>query len=98
MKILDIPERYQLRKIPLQAADCTELEEESKWIFVNLFSSPTISKQDFIFSNFVETDLLSSKARSLISKIYSVLDFIRNRHYDLLFIVNYRRELISPEL
>ena len=98
MKILDIPERYQLRKVPLQAADGTELEEESKWIFVNLFSSPTISKQDCIISNFIDTDLLCSKARSLISKIYSVLDFIRNRHYDLLFIVNYRRELISPEL
>ena len=98
IKIVDIPERYQIRKIPLETADEYELEEEAKWIFSNFFTSSTVSNQEYVKESLVNINMFGLKARSFISKIKSILDLIRNRHYDLMFIANYRRELIAPEI
>uniref|UniRef100_A0A4W5L4X4 Transcription elongation factor SPT6 n=1 Tax=Hucho hucho TaxID=62062 RepID=A0A4W5L4X4_9TELE len=41
----DMPERFQLRSIPVKPAEDDELEEEAEWIYRNAFSTPTISMQ-----------------------------------------------------
>ena len=98
IKIVDVPERYQTRKIPLESADECELEEEARWIFTNFFTYSTVSSQDYVKENLLNVNTFGLKARSFICKIKSILDLIRNRHYDLMFISNYRKELISPEI
>ena len=98
IKIVDIPERYQTRKIPFEGADEFELEEEAKWIFSNYFTLSTISNQEYVKENLININMFGVKARSFVSKIKSILDLIRNRHYDLMFIANYRRELIAPDI
>uniref|UniRef100_G3QB56 SPT6 homolog, histone chaperone and transcription elongation factor n=1 Tax=Gasterosteus aculeatus aculeatus TaxID=481459 RepID=G3QB56_GASAC len=42
----DMPERFQLRSIPVKPAEDDELEEEAEWIFRHGFSTLTISMQE----------------------------------------------------
>ncbi|CAB1315856.1 unnamed protein product, partial [Coregonus sp. 'balchen'] len=44
----DMPERFQLRSIPVKPAEDNELEEEAEWIYRNAFSTPTISMQEYV--------------------------------------------------
>lgn len=103
IRVLDIPERYQLRKVPITGAEDFELEQEAKWIYQHIFDDDTISQQDYCTRTLNEygRDLNPNgdlRAQAIIKKIKSALDCIRNRHSDLTFISNYRRELIEPEL
>ena len=41
----DMPERFQLRSIPVESAEDHELQEEAEWMWRHIFSNPTISKQ-----------------------------------------------------
>ena len=43
----DIPERFQLRAVPVRAATEGELEEEAEWIYKQAFMVPPISQQNF---------------------------------------------------
>jgi transcription elongation factor SPT6 len=47
IRMKDIPERMQLRSVPVTkvAKDSPELEEEAEWIYKQAFCRPTISKQ-----------------------------------------------------
>ncbi|XP_066551774.1 transcription elongation factor SPT6 isoform X1 [Amia ocellicauda] len=94
----DMPERFQLRVIPVKPAEDDELEEEAEWIYRNAFSTPTISMQE-------STDYLdrgstnfSRKGPSTIQKIKEALNFMRNQHFEVPFIAFYRKEYVEPEL
>jgi transcription elongation factor SPT6 len=41
----DMPERFQLRQVPVKATEEGEVEEEAEWIYKQAFSTPTVSQQ-----------------------------------------------------
>jgi len=41
----DMPERFQLRQIPVKETEEGELDEEAEWIYKQAFNNPTCSKQ-----------------------------------------------------
>uniref|UniRef100_UPI0034C6DEEA SPT6 n=1 Tax=Homo sapiens TaxID=9606 RepID=UPI0034C6DEEA len=84
IRATDLPERFQLRSIPVKGAEDDELEEEADWIYRNAFATPTIS--------------LSRKGPSTIQKIKEALGFMRNQHFEVPFIAFYRKEYVEPEL
>ncbi|RZF40546.1 hypothetical protein LSTR_LSTR000425 [Laodelphax striatellus] len=89
----DIPERMQLREIPVTSVPegSDELEEEAKWIYKHAFQKSTISSQD-------GPDRPPRKGPQTVGKIKKALDFIRNQHYEVPFIAFYRKEYVQPEL
>ncbi|XP_065344159.1 transcription elongation factor SPT6 [Cloeon dipterum] len=91
----DIPERIQLRQVPLVkvAKDSPELEEEAKWIFANAFSKGTISQQEGEGRGASKKDPVTT-----IPKIKKCLEFIRCDLFEVPFIAFYRKEYTQPEL
>uniref|UniRef100_A0A9L0R533 Transcription elongation factor SPT6 n=1 Tax=Equus caballus TaxID=9796 RepID=A0A9L0R533_HORSE len=61
IRATDLPERFQLRSIPVKGAEDDELEEEADWIYRNAFATPTISLQvpfiAFYRKEYVEPEL-----------------------------------------
>jgi len=47
IRIADIPERFQLRTVPVRAAVESELDEEAEWIYKQAFMEEPISQQNF---------------------------------------------------
>uniref|UniRef100_A0AAZ3PCN5 Transcription elongation factor SPT6 n=1 Tax=Oncorhynchus tshawytscha TaxID=74940 RepID=A0AAZ3PCN5_ONCTS len=95
----DMPERFQLRSIPVKPAEDNELEEEAEWIYRNAFSTPTISMQESTdYLDRGTTTNLSRKGPSTIAKIKEALNFMRNQHFEVPFIAFYRKEYVEPEL
>ncbi|XP_078492453.1 transcription elongation factor SPT6 [Ciona intestinalis] len=99
----DVPERFQLRTIPVKPAEESELELESEWIYKYCFVEPSISKQDAIEdlgSTFSSSTLstLNRKPPSCVGKIQDTLNFMRNQQYEAPFISFYRKEYVEPEL
>ncbi|XP_076825036.1 transcription elongation factor SPT6-like [Clavelina lepadiformis] len=99
----DIPERFQLRAIPLKPAEDTELELEAEWIYKYCFLESAISKQDMvdeIGANFSSSALssLNRKTPSCVAKIQDTLNFMRNELFEPPFIAFYRKEYVEPEL
>ena len=41
----DMPERFQLRQVPVTETEEGELEEEAEWIYKQAFNTPTVSTQ-----------------------------------------------------
>lgn len=41
----DMPERFQLRQVPVKETEEGELEEEAEWIYKQAFNNPPCSKQ-----------------------------------------------------
>lgn len=101
IRVTDIPERFQLRNIPVQRTDDVyELDEEAKWVYEQMYCSPPISKQ--IHYGNERPGVMShggqSKQQSTVPKIKEALNFMRNHFFEVPFIANYRKEYISPEL
>uniref|UniRef100_A0A8C2E8L9 Transcription elongation factor SPT6 n=2 Tax=Cyprinus carpio TaxID=7962 RepID=A0A8C2E8L9_CYPCA len=95
----DMPERFQLRAIPVKPAEDDELEEEAEWIYRNAFSTPTISMQESTdYLDRGTTTNFSRKGPSTIAKIKEALNFMRNQHFEVPFIAFYRKEYVEPEL
>uniref|UniRef100_A0A8C7N0I6 Transcription elongation factor SPT6 n=1 Tax=Oncorhynchus kisutch TaxID=8019 RepID=A0A8C7N0I6_ONCKI len=95
----DMPERFQLRSIPVKPAEDDELEEEAEWIYRNAFSTPTISMQESTdYLDRGATTNFSRKGPSTIAKIKEALNFMRNQHFEVPFIAFYRKEYVEPEL
>uniref|UniRef100_A0A674DZC1 SPT6 homolog, histone chaperone and transcription elongation factor n=1 Tax=Salmo trutta TaxID=8032 RepID=A0A674DZC1_SALTR len=95
----DMPERFQLRSIPVKPAEDNELEEEAEWIYRNAFSTPTISMQESTdYLDRGTTTNFSRKGPSTIAKIKEALNFMRNQHFEVPFIAFYRKEYVEPEL
>uniref|UniRef100_A0A8C9VR57 Transcription elongation factor SPT6 n=1 Tax=Scleropages formosus TaxID=113540 RepID=A0A8C9VR57_SCLFO len=95
----DMPERFQLRAIPVKPAEEDELEEEAEWIYRSAFSTPTISMQESVdYLDRGTTSSFSRKGPSTIQKIKEALNFMRNQHFEVPFIAFYRKEYVEPEL
>uniref|UniRef100_A0A8B9HYD8 SPT6 homolog, histone chaperone and transcription elongation factor n=1 Tax=Astyanax mexicanus TaxID=7994 RepID=A0A8B9HYD8_ASTMX len=95
----DMPERFQLRAIPVKPAEDDELEEEAEWIYRNAFSTPTISMQESTdYLDRGTTTNFSRRGPSTIAKIKEALNFMRNQHFEVPFIAFYRKEYVEPEL
>ncbi|MGH0177772.1 UNVERIFIED_CONTAM: hypothetical protein FKN15_076140, partial [Acipenser sinensis] len=95
----DMPERFQLRTIPVKPAEDDELEVEADWIYRNAFSTLTISIQES--SDYLDRGTASNFSRkgpSTIQKIKEALNFMRNQHFEVPFIAFYRKEYVEPEL
>lgn len=94
----DIPERMQLRTIPVTpvAEGSDELDLEAEWIYKQAFCRPTISIQDAHLN--AEAKERARKGPQTIGKIKKALDFMRNQQFEVPFISFYRKEYVLPEL
>ncbi|XP_065172067.1 transcription elongation factor SPT6 isoform X2 [Atheta coriaria] len=94
----DIPERMQLREVPLTSVpeDSTELDDEAEWIYKQAFCKPPVSNQNADLS--AEARERQKKGPQTIGKIRKALDFMRNQHLEVPFIAFYRKEYVQPEL
>ncbi|XP_052215259.1 transcription elongation factor SPT6-like isoform X2 [Dreissena polymorpha] len=93
----DMPERFQLRSIPVKETEEGELEEESEWIYKQAFRMPTISTQTFLEQDGGSYGY-SKKGPTMVEKIKKALDFMRNKHHEVPFIAFYRKEHVEPDL
>ncbi|XP_045599264.1 transcription elongation factor SPT6 [Procambarus clarkii] len=99
---LDIPERFQLRQIPVSRtrgegddrSTDKELDQEAKWIYHHAFFRPFISNQE----GREEARQRSRRDINMIQKIYNALDLMRNSTCEVPFIAFYRKEEVQPEL
>ncbi|KAK8722073.1 hypothetical protein OTU49_012465 [Cherax quadricarinatus] len=99
---LDIPERFQLRQIPVSRtrgegddrSTDKELDQEAKWIYHHAFFRPYISNQE----GREEARQRSRRDINMIQKIYNALDLMRNSTCEVPFIAFYRKEEVQPEL
>ncbi|KAK7925731.1 hypothetical protein WMY93_008041 [Mugilogobius chulae] len=99
IRTTDMPERFQLRAIPVKPAEDDELEEEAEWIFRHGFSTLTISMQESTdYLDRGTTTNFSRKGPSTIAKIKEALNFMRNQQFEVPFIAFYRKEYVEPEL
>uniref|UniRef100_A0A2M3YZ36 Transcription elongation factor SPT6 n=1 Tax=Anopheles braziliensis TaxID=58242 RepID=A0A2M3YZ36_9DIPT len=87
---LDMPERMQLRDVPVTGVPegMMELEEEAEWIYKQAFCKPHVSDQGTV----------TRKPPSNVPKIKQALDFMRNQHLEVPFIAFYRKEYVQPDL
>ncbi|KAL0838660.1 hypothetical protein ABMA28_016733 [Loxostege sticticalis] len=91
----DVPERMQIREVPITAVEegSSELEDEAEWIYKQAFLKPPVSKADS-----QEARERSRRGSSTITKIRQALDFMRNQTLEVPFIAFYRKEYVQPEL
>ncbi|XP_041979251.1 transcription elongation factor SPT6 [Aricia agestis] len=91
----DIPERMQIREVPITPVEegSTELEDEAEWIYKQAFLKPPVSKADT-----QEARERSRRGSSTVVKIRQALDFMRNQTLEVPFIAFYRKEYVQPEL
>ncbi|CAG9774076.1 unnamed protein product [Ceutorhynchus assimilis] len=94
----DIPERMQLRDVPLTTVpdDSTELDDEAEWIYKQAFCKSTVSNMDVNLTQ--EAREKQRKGPLAIGKIRKALEFMRNQHLEVPFIAFYRKEYVQPEL
>uniref|UniRef100_A0A2K6FY10 Transcription elongation factor SPT6 n=1 Tax=Propithecus coquereli TaxID=379532 RepID=A0A2K6FY10_PROCO len=83
IRATDLPERFQLRSIPVKGAEDDELEEEADWIYRNAFATPTISLQ------VPNKRSLGFEGEPLL--LFPILLCVP-------FIAFYRKEYVEPEL
>ena len=81
IRATDLPERFQLRSIPVCTCDDDELEEEADWLFRYAFTTTTISQQDIEHGDATN----GVRAPSTIDKIKAALSFIRNQQFEVCF-------------
>ncbi|XP_046421769.1 transcription elongation factor SPT6 [Neodiprion fabricii] len=94
----DIPERMQLRSVPVVAVPegSDELDLEAEWIYKQAFCRPSVSVQDSHLN--AEAKERARKGPQTVGKIKKALDFMRNQHFEVPFISFYRKEYVLPEL
>ncbi|XP_012270306.1 transcription elongation factor SPT6 [Orussus abietinus] len=94
----DIPERMQLRSVPVTAVPegSDELDLEAEWIYNQAFCRPSVSVQDAHLNE--EAKERARKGPQTVGKIKKALDFMRNQHFEVPFISFYRKEYVLPEL
>jgi transcription elongation factor SPT6 len=94
---VDVPERFQLRSIPVTSAEDDEIEEEAEWIWKQAFSTSTISIQGADEED-VRQPIAGRKPSSAVPKIREALNFMRKQLFEVPFIAFYRKEYVEPEL
>ena len=81
IRATDMPERFQLRSIPVCMADDGELDEEADWMFRYAFTTTTVSQQDTENNDNNSADGI--RAPTTINKIKAALGFIRNQQFEV---------------
>ncbi|EDV92238.1 GH24153 [Drosophila grimshawi] len=91
----DIPERMQLRQVPVTPVPegSNELNDEANWIYRFAFCKPTVSEQEK-----ADSREKMRKPPTAVNKIKQTLEFIRNQQLEVPFIAFYRKEYVKPEL
>ncbi|EDW66387.1 transcription elongation factor SPT6 [Drosophila virilis] len=91
----DIPERMQLRQVPVTAVPegSHELDDEANWIYRFAFCKQTVSEQEK-----ADNREKMRKPPTAVNKIKQTLEFIRNQQLEVPFIAFYRKEYVKPEL
>ncbi|PVD31669.1 hypothetical protein C0Q70_07087 [Pomacea canaliculata] len=99
IRITDVPERFQLRQIPVKPTEEGELEEESEWIYKQAFSTPTVSNQSYLDQEqSAQYNYSTRRSPTMVSKIKEALNFMRNQRLEVPFIAFYRKEYVEREL
>ncbi|XP_076452893.1 transcription elongation factor SPT6-like [Babylonia areolata] len=99
IRTTDVPERFQLRQIPLVSTAEHELEEEADWIYKQAFATPTITAQSYIDQDqTAQYNYSGRRGTSMINKIKEAINFMRNQRLEVPFIAFYRKEYVEPEL
>ncbi|KAK6192106.1 hypothetical protein SNE40_003644 [Patella caerulea] len=99
IKTADMPERFQLRQVPVLTAEEDELEEEAEWIYKQAFCTKSVSTQTLLEQeqgNQFNFD--RRKGPEMVNKIRKAIDFMRNQRLEVPFIAFYRKEYVEPEL
>ncbi|CAL1273727.1 unnamed protein product [Larinioides sclopetarius] len=108
IRLADLPERFQLRGVPVTEAEDSEIAEEAEWIYKQVFSVNTISIQESEHS-ITNSDeerppvvghqpIGGRKEITAVPKIREALKFIRNQQFEVPFIAFYRKEYVEPDL
>lgn len=95
---MDMPERFQLRQIPVTKAEEPELEEEAEWIYKQAFHTHPVSTQTFLDQESAGGYGFNKKGPTMVEKIKKAIDFMRNTHHEVPFIAFYRKEYVEPDL
>ncbi|XP_077995239.1 transcription elongation factor SPT6-like isoform X2 [Glandiceps talaboti] len=103
IRTADIPERFQLRAIPVRPTEEYELDEEAEWIHKHAFVTLPVTQQDMSDplsseASQVGGTLHNNKSPETVGKIKEALNFIRNQQFEVPFISFYRKEYVEPEL
>jgi len=100
IKVTDIPERFQLRSIPMKQASEIELDEEAEWIYKQAFMQPPISQQNFQDPIDPNKQHLGFEPKNVtaIPRIRATLSFMKKDLFEVPFIAMYRKEYVEPEL
>ncbi|XP_013397141.1 transcription elongation factor SPT6 isoform X3 [Lingula anatina] len=96
IRTTDMPERFQLRGIPVLPTEEGELEEEAEWIYKHAFCTQPLSSQDQDGGE--GQSYYNRKGPSTVVKIKEALHFMRNDQLEVPFIAFYRKEYVNPEL
>uniref|UniRef100_UPI00358E2347 transcription elongation factor SPT6 isoform X2 n=1 Tax=Myxine glutinosa TaxID=7769 RepID=UPI00358E2347 len=100
IRATDMPERFQLRGIPMEKGDEVELDEEAHWIYKQAFTSPSLSIQEL--GDQPDRPGLPTgygrKGPGTVTRIREALNFMRNKQLEVPFIAFYRKEYVEPEL
>lgn len=95
----DVPERFQLRPVPVTPGQDIELKEEAEWIYQHAFSEPTMTIQYHDLSQTGDqtkrVPVGGIKPVTIKPKILSTLNFIRNHVREVPFIAFYRKEHVE---
>ncbi len=84
IRVADMPERFQLRRIPVCPTEEGELEEEAEWIYKMAFNTPPISQQDYD-GNDSNFSTATRRNQSTVEKIRDALNFMRNQQFEVSF-------------
>lgn len=95
IRVTDMPERFQLRQVPVKPTEEGEIEEESEWIYKQAFSTPPTSQQNLLEQ---ESGTYNRRGPTMINKIKKAIDFMRNQHLEVPFIAFYRKEYVESDL
>ncbi|XP_064461195.1 transcription elongation factor SPT6-like [Ornithodoros turicata] len=108
IRATDIPERFQLRAVPMGSASEEEIAREAEWIYKQAFSNPTVSLQSSgaeegsggpaADAGGRHQPLAGRKNVTAVSKIAEALRFMRNQLFEVPFIAFYRKEYVEPDL
>lgn len=93
----DLPERFQLRAVPVTNCSAEEIKEEANWIYRELYSTPKLTCQSSNDSSLKEP-LAGYKQSSVVGNIQQVLNYIRNEFCEVPYIAHYRKEYYQPGL
>ena len=92
IRTADMPERFQLRSIPVCPTEDGELDEEAEWIYKYAFAAPPISQQDLADQSegmSFRDGRFQSKSESYVIKIKKALNFMRNQQFEVCLIFNH---------